>query len=176
MIISIQLAFLAALSQPSGTTPHVYKIHPVTEEQAALEFGHTCLASELESDKLEAAIAKLGDYQPSESGMGGLRKNWKSPRSELGFIAAVAERPDLPLPQCNITAFTAAATDLEKFRTAMNSVLLEELGIPAQHRVGKFGETWWWQGADGKKFQLSRISMGEDSQQIELTFRPGEPQ
>ena len=176
MITLIHLAFLAAAAQPAGTTPHVYKVVPVTEEQAAQEFARTCLISALEATKLESVIANVGDYQSEAPGMGGLRKNWKSPRSEIGFVSSIPNRPDLPLPQCNITLFTASVTDLGAFRQAMNDALFRELGIPAQHRVGKFGETWWWQGVDGRKFQVSRILMGEDSQQIELTLRPGEPQ
>jgi hypothetical protein len=164
------LALLFAVQTPApGTTETVYRARPVTETEAAEEFGRTCVAGWGSLERLEAALrTSRWPYRKLPDTMDGLRSNWQVEIGELAYIRPVPGRPELPLPQCNMTAFARVAVNDEALRDAIGAMLSRRLGRAPQVAMGERSVRWSWDQA-GRRIELRRIRLGP--QQIELSLQ-----
>ena len=100
--------------------------------------------------------------------MNGMRSNWRAEFGELAFVRGVPQRPDLPLPQCNLTAFTRAAVNGAALQDAITAMLSRQSFGPPAIAVSERGTTWSWEWL-GHRVTLVRIWTGP--QQIELSLQ-----
>lgn len=170
MMFASALALLAMQTPaPDGLVETTYRVILVTELQAAEEFGRTCVAGWSSVEQLEIALrASSWRYERQPDTQGGLRSNWRMQIGELAYIRPTPTRPELPLPQCNMTAFTRFAVNDEALRTALGAMLSRRLGQQPQVVIGQRDTVWSWE-QDGRRVELRRIRLGP--QQIELSLQ-----
>ena len=156
-------------SPPAGTVETVYRVRPITEVEAAEEFGRTCMAAWPSFDRLETTLeASSRSYERAPDTMNGLRSNWRAEFGELAFVRAVPQRPELPLPQCNLAAFTRASVNEVALQDAITAMLSRQLLGPPAIAVSERSTTWSWDWL-GRQVTLARIRVGP--QQIELSLQ-----
>lgn len=172
MMFAVAVALFLAqslASSPAGTTEVEYRVMPLTEVEAAEEFGRTCVAGWPDLAQLEAALeASPRAYERLPNTLGGLRSNWRADFGEIAYVQAYPAGRGLHLPQCNMTAFTRQAVDEGALREAIGAMLSRRLGQQPAVAGGERDIVWSWEHR-GRRTELRRIRLGP--QQIELSLQ-----